>query len=89
MNGSDEEDLTPVHKAFALELARLESLWIVNLESVEAGIQIDLNWTNCKAHHNRSVPVFSAVQLIFGQVPIKPFGVRTVVDPRPIVSDLG
>ncbi|KAK6839454.1 hypothetical protein PG987_005320 [Apiospora arundinis] len=57
MNGFDEEDLTPVHKAFALALARLESLWIVNLKSVEARIQIDLNWTNCKAHHNRLVPV--------------------------------
>ncbi|KAK6857087.1 hypothetical protein PG995_007274 [Apiospora arundinis] len=50
---------------------------------------VDLNWTNCKAHHNRSVPVFPAVQLIFDQVPIKPFGVQAVVDPRPIVSDLG
>lgn len=67
-------------EGLATAIARLQSLWIVNLEAEDVRIMSSLTWRAAKCHHSRSVPIFASVQ-IFDRIPGP--------DPRPIETDLG
>ncbi|KAK7917586.1 hypothetical protein PG985_011194 [Apiospora marii] len=67
-------------RGLARAITRLQSVWIVNLEAADLRVMCSLTWRAAKCHHNRSVPIFSAVQ---------PFERIPGTDPRPIEVDLG
>ncbi|KAK8074217.1 hypothetical protein PG994_005116 [Apiospora phragmitis] len=70
----------PAREALTDALARLQRLWIVNLEGGDVRVMSGLAWRHAKCHHNRSVPVFSGLQA-FERLP--------GTDLRPIAADLG
>ncbi|KAK7946923.1 uncharacterized protein PG986_011244 [Apiospora aurea] len=69
----------PALEGFVSVLSRLRCLWLAYLDQGNMRNMGPLDFPGGKVHHNRSAPVFPALQT-FERLP---------VDPRPIESDLG